>query len=128
MLWYDISISIITENIRTWNIGMNSIYLTEEQKQHWHDEGYLILRQVLSSKEVEEILTAVDKVIESYVQQTPKLQGTRFGSGAFTIIRAIERTPTLDSLTDHPNTFGTILSLMGSVSTNYGYTNICSSS
>ena len=92
---------------------MNPIYLTEEQKQHWHDKGYLILKQVLSSTEVEEILTAVDPVIESYVQQTPKLQGTRFGSGAFTIIRAIERTTKLDVLSDHQNTFGTILSLMG---------------
>lgn len=92
---------------------MNSIYLTEEQKQHWHDEGYLVLKQVLSSTEVEEILTAVDDVIESYVQETQDFQDTRFGTGAFTIIRAIERTATLDSLSDHPNTFGTILSLMG---------------
>lgn len=104
--------NIITNSISN-GIYMNSIYLTEEQKQHWHDEGYLILRQVLSSIEVEEILTAVDTVIESYVQESPNFQGTRFGSGAFTIIRAIERTANLDSLTDHPNTFGTILSLMG---------------
>ncbi|RKU25156.1 hypothetical protein C6497_16545 [Candidatus Poribacteria bacterium] len=92
---------------------MNSIYLTEDQKKQWHEEGYLILRQVLTSKEIEEVLTAVDEVIESYVQQSPNLQGNRFGAGAFTIIRAIERTHTLDPLTDHPNTFGTILSLMG---------------
>lgn len=75
--------------------------------------GYILLKQVLSPTEVEEILTEVDRVIESYVQESPNLQGTRFGSGAFTIIRAIERTDILDSLTDHLNTFGIILSLMG---------------
>ena len=35
------------------------------------------------------------------------------GTGAYTIIRAIERTDALDLLTDHPRTFGTILALMG---------------
>ena len=56
----------------------------------------------------------MDSVIETYVQETPNLQGNnRFGKGAYTIIRAIERTDALDPLTDHPRTFGTILSLMG---------------
>ncbi|MCG9129542.1 phytanoyl-CoA dioxygenase family protein [Candidatus Poribacteria bacterium] len=92
---------------------MNTVYLSEEQKQHWHDNGYLILKHVLSSTEVDDILNAVDTVIESYVRESTNFQGTRFGSGAFTIIRAIERTDALDLLTDHPNTFGKILSLMG---------------
>ena len=58
-------------------------------------------------------MASVDSAIETYVQETPNLQGSRFGKGAYTIIRAIERADALDPLTDHPRIFGTILSLMG---------------
>ncbi len=92
---------------------MESLYLTDTQQKHWQEQGYLILKQVLSAAEIEILLAAIDPVIEDYVRQTPSLHGSRFGKGAFTIIRAIERTDVLDPLTDHPHTFGTILSLMG---------------
>ena len=92
---------------------MISPYLTDVQQKQWQKEGFLIIKNVLSPTEIETLLTAVDSVIETYVQQTPSLQGTRFGKGAYTIIRAIEQTDALDVLTDHPRIFGTILSLMG---------------
>ena len=93
---------------------MVSPYLTDVQRKVWQNDGFLILKNVLSAAEVETLLEAVDTVIETYVQETPSLQqGNRFGKGAYTIIRAIERTDALDPLTDHPHTFGTILSLMG---------------
>ncbi len=85
-------------------------HLTEAQQQQWHEQGFLLLKQVLKPTEIETLLIAVDTVIETYVQQTPSLKG---GKGAYTIIRAIERTDALDRLTDHPCTFGTILALMG---------------
>lgn len=98
---------------------MVSQYLTEEQRAHWNEEGYLLLKQVLSPKEVHTLLKAVDAVVENYVQseeygtETCRRGISQFGRGAFTIIRAIERTDALDILTDHPKIFGTILSLMG---------------
>lgn len=92
---------------------MISAYISETQQKQWQEQGFLLLKQVLSTKEIETLLNAVDTVIEEYVQETPNLQENRFGKGAFTIIRAIERTDALDVLTDHPKTFGTILSLMG---------------
>lgn len=92
---------------------MHTQYLTIAQQKQWYEEGYILLRQVLSTAEIETLLLAVDSVIETYVKQTPSLQGTRFGKGAYTIIRAIERTDALDMLTDHPNTFGSILTMMG---------------
>jgi len=92
---------------------MESPYLTDTQQKHWQEQGYLLIKQVLSPTEIETLLIAVDSVIKSYVQQTPSLRGTPYGKGAYTIIRAIERTDALDSLTDHPRTFGTILSMMG---------------
>ena len=79
-------------------------YLTEEQREHWNEEGYLVLKQVLSPEEIRTLLNAVDPVVEDYVQE-------EFGGDApraFTIIRAIERTDALDILTDHANIFGTI--------------------
>ena len=93
---------------------MLSPYLTDVQQKVWQTEGYLLIKNVLSPAEIETLLAAVDSAIEIYVQETPSLQGNnRFGKGAYTIIRAIERTDALDPLTDHPRTFGTILSLMG---------------
>ena len=83
-------------------------YLTEKQREHWNEEGYLVLKQVLSPEEIRMLLKAVDPVIEDYVQEELGADAPR----AFTIIRAIERTEALDILTDHPKTFGTILSLM----------------
>lgn len=88
-------------------------YLTDLQRKQWHEEGFLLIKQVLSPAEIKGLLTVVDAVIEAYCQRTSSLQGTRFGKGAYTIIRAIEQTAALDALTDHPRTFGTILSLMG---------------
>jgi hypothetical protein len=92
---------------------MVSPYLTDVQQKEWQKEGFLIIKNVLSPAEIETLLTGVDSVIETYVQETPSLQGSRFGKGAYTIIRAIEYTDALDPLTDHPHIFGTILSLIG---------------
>ena len=93
---------------------MVSPYLTDVQQKEWEKEGFLLIKNVLSSAEIETLLKSVDSVIETYVQETPSLQGNnRFGKGAYTIIRSIELTDALDPLTDHPHTFGTILSLMG---------------
>ncbi|MCZ6678682.1 MAG: phytanoyl-CoA dioxygenase family protein [Candidatus Poribacteria bacterium] len=92
---------------------MGTAYLTAEQRKHWNEEGYLIVKQVVSPEEIHTILKAVDTVVEGYVQEEYGPDTPRFGRGAFTIIRAIERTDALDILTDHPKIFGTILSLMG---------------
>ena len=71
---------------------MVSPYLTDVQRKEWEKEGFLIIKNVLSSAEIEILLTAVDSAIETYVQETPNLQGDNpFGKGAYTIIRAIER-------------------------------------
>ncbi len=92
---------------------MDTGYISDAQRKHWHEHGYLQLKHVLNPSEISTLLEAVDSVIVAYVKETQGLQGTRFGKGAYTIIRAIERTNALDPLTDHQRTFGTILSLMG---------------
>ena len=45
-------------------------YLTEEQRKHWDEQGYLIVKQVLSPDEVRTLLESVDSVIEGYVRET----------------------------------------------------------
>ena len=92
---------------------METDYLSNAQRKHWHEQGYLQLKQVLTPTEVETLLKSVDKVIADYVNEMQGFQGTLFGKKAYTIIRAIEKTDALDLLTDHHKTFGTILSLMG---------------
>ena len=80
---------------------MISPYLTDVQQKEWQKEGFLLIKNVLSPAEIQTLLVSVDSAIETYVQETPNLQGTRFGKGAYTIIRAIERTDALDPLTIH---------------------------
>ena len=45
-------------------------YLTDEQRKHWDEQGYLIVKQVLSPEEVCTLLDAVDSAIEDYIRET----------------------------------------------------------
>ena len=104
---------------------MLSPYLTDVQQKEWQTDGYLLLKSVLSPAEIEVLLEAVDAVIETYVQETPNLQqGNRFGKGAYTIIRAIERTDALDPLTDHPTHLRYDSLVDGALSSGYGHTDL----
>ena len=100
---------------------MLSPYLTEVQQKEWQKEGFLIIKNVLSPEEIQTLLASVDSVIETYVQETPSLQGNnRFGKGAYTIIRAIERTDALRP-THRPSTYLRHDPLVnGSLSPDYG--------
>ena len=62
-------------------------YLTEAERKHWDEQGYLIVKQVLSPEEIRTLLEAVDPVIEDYVRETDGPDAPQFGRGAFTIIR-----------------------------------------
>ena len=48
--------------------GQKSV-LTEEQKQQWKEDGYLVLKGVLSSKEVKTLTAVVDQMYEEHLQQ-----------------------------------------------------------
>ena len=62
---------------------MVSPYLTEVQQKEWQTEGFLLIKNVLSPAEIDTLLTAVDSAIETYVQETPSLQGNNpFGKGS----------------------------------------------
>ena len=81
--------------------------LTKQMRQHWQEEGYLLLKNVLSRQEAAAYLDEADRVIAAYSGADPE----RYG--AYTITQTLERTPAFDPLMDHPESFGVILDLMG---------------
>ncbi len=83
--------------------------LTKSQRQHWQEQGYLHLKQILPRTEAQGYLEAANTVIERYEKETPDIRQ----KGVYTIIRTLERTAGLDPLMDHPNLFPVILDLMG---------------
>ena len=50
---------------------MSSAYLTDVQQKVWQNDGFLILKNVLSPTEIEALLEAVDSVIENLCPRDP---------------------------------------------------------
>ena len=88
---------------------MAEIRLSKSMRGQWDEQGYLVLKQAIPRDEVASYLAEADRVIETYTRADPE----RYSSGAYTIVRTLERTSGLDGLMDHPGTFGVILDLMG---------------
>lgn len=109
----------------SYNINQNSLGdkkaqtfpppLSKEQLSSWHQNGYLILENMLSQHEIDKLLRAVDTIIllhektQSDVKSTKKAHGKEY----YNIHNPFDYTSTLDYLLDHPKTFDIITFLMG---------------
>lgn len=94
---------------------MTSGATLEAQRRSWDEDGYVFLPKVLSSREVDDTLRGIDRLIDDFYRQkdgAPDTNVERDGIGV-KILQAIGRTDLLDPLLDHPNTFGSILALGG---------------
>lgn len=90
--------------------------VTPEQRQHWEEQGYLLLEQALSPAMTAQLLGRVNEVLEAYDRERLFSQqngAAREQAQAFKIACAITETDALDILTDHPATFPWLLMLLG---------------
>jgi len=80
--------------------------VNHQQRRHWREQGYLLVRGALTAREVRKLLRAADALLATteLIEQ---------GNGAFKIDQAISRTNALDKLTDHPRVFPLLLDLLG---------------
>jgi hypothetical protein len=83
--------------------------LNDEQRQHWEDQGYLHLKNIVPREEISTCLSAVDQLLEQHEHDNPADRE----KGAYVISQALFRTAALDHLMDHSNLIGILLDLMG---------------
>lgn len=83
--------------------------LTREESLHWREQGYLLLPGALAGREVEELLAAVDGLLEVEEGGLRPQGGVQAGK----LDRAVERTAAFDPLLDHPAVFGAVVAFLG---------------
>ncbi len=86
--------------------GQKSI-LTEEQKRQWKEDGYLVLKDILSSEEIENLTAVVDRMYEEHLQQPDVEPGAGLDRR-----NVMEEHDIFVELIDHPVTFPVVLELM----------------
>lgn len=87
---------------------MNSNVLTEEQKHQWKEDGYIILKNVLSSDEIKNLTTAIDQMYEEH-QKQPDVKP----NAGLDRRNVMEDNDIFVELIDHPAMFPVVLELMG---------------
>ncbi|MYE89278.1 phytanoyl-CoA dioxygenase family protein [Candidatus Poribacteria bacterium] len=86
--------------------GQESV-LTDKQKQQWKEDGYLVLKGILSSEEVENLTAVVDQMYEDHLQQ-PDVKP----DAGLDRRNVMEDHDIFVGLMDHPATFPIVLELM----------------
>ena len=82
--------------------------LTKEQKFDWKKNGYILLRNVLSRKEIENLTTVIDQMYEEYLQQSDVSPNSEFDRR-----NVMEENDLFIKLMDHTKKFPVVLELMG---------------
>ena len=91
--------------------------LTEEQKCQWKEDGYLVLKGVLSDEEIKNVTTVVDQMDEEHREQLHS-EGVQNESDVkpytgLNKLNIIENSDIFVELMDHPVTFPVVLELLG---------------
>lgn len=91
--------------------------LTEEQKYQWKEEGYLVLKGVLSAEEIKSLAAVIDQIDEENRKQL-RSEGPQNGSdvkpyAGLNKLNIVEDNDIFIELMDHPVTFPVVLELLG---------------
>ena len=82
--------------------------LTEEQTCHWKQNGYLLLRGILSSDEIHKLTDIVDQMRAEHLEQPDAEPHHDFDQR-----NVMEENDIFVGMMDHPVTFPIVLELMG---------------
>lgn len=95
----------------------NAPILTREERKHWDEHGFLLIRNCLSSEEVERLTCSLGSLAEESTSwpadKTSSFTSTAGNGKHLDIIKLPFLSDDAHHLMDHPNVFGRILSLMG---------------
>lgn len=92
-------------------------FLTAEEREHWEQNGFLLVKNCLSEEEIEKAaasLSALSTESDAWDEMKRKTYLSSAGNGKHLDVVGLPLvTDSVDFLLDHPNIFGRILSLMG---------------
>jgi ectoine hydroxylase-related dioxygenase (phytanoyl-CoA dioxygenase family) len=95
----------------------NAPALSDEERSHWHENGFLLVRNCLSDDEVTRLTESLAELAEASMkwpeQQRVDHLSTAGNGKHLDIVGLPFLTDSTDFLMDHRNIFGKILSLMG---------------
>ncbi|MCZ6676781.1 MAG: phytanoyl-CoA dioxygenase family protein [Candidatus Poribacteria bacterium] len=87
--------------------GQTSV-LTDKQKRQWKEDGYLVLKDALSSEEIKNLTAVVDQMYEEHLKQPDVKPNTGLDRR-----NVMKENDIFVELMDHPVTFPVVLELMG---------------
>lgn len=89
--------------------------LTPQDLKAWHQDGFLVIKDVIPRHEIDDLLKGVDEVLSIHQSTQSDLKNTEHvhGKEYFNIHKALEYTDSLDYLLDHPKVFDITTFLMG---------------
>lgn len=91
--------------------------LSDEERRHWNENGFLVIRNCLDEGEVARLTASLADLAECSAQWSEEQRASCTSSAGngrhLDIVGLPFVTETADFLMDHPNIFGKILSLMG---------------
>ncbi|MBS0185968.1 MAG: phytanoyl-CoA dioxygenase family protein [Proteobacteria bacterium] len=92
-----------------------NIPLNNTELENWHQNGFLLLKNILKEDETKKLLNIVDRIILKHHSEKLKEKNTKFAHGKeyFNIHNPFDYTKQLDYLLDHPKTFDIVTYLMG---------------
>ena len=96
---------------------MEIVVLTEEQRCQWKEEGYLVLKGVLSAEEIKSLTAVIDQMDEEHRKQLCS-EDSQSGSdvkpyAGLNKLNIIGENEVFIGLMDHPVTFPVVLELLG---------------
>lgn len=96
-------------------MDIKTLPLTEEQLNSWHQNGFLILKNVLTDIEKKDLKAAVDDIVEKHENGSEGTRNTKKSHGKeyYNIHNPFDYTDQLDYLIDHPKVFDVVTYLMG---------------
>lgn len=92
---------------------MPSPPITDEEKLHFRQNGYLLVRSAITTDEVRSLLAEVERLAMDANTRGHAVREKNYHSGSYKLARALRLSSVFDPLLDHPSYFGKLVSLMG---------------
>jgi hypothetical protein len=90
------------------------VYLEPKDLEAFNQNGYILLREVLSKSAVKSLLNEVNSLVDSANEEGTIFHEEYYHEKSYKLGRILRLTESFDHLIDHPGYFGKIVSLIGS--------------
>ena len=87
--------------------------ITPAEDRAFRENGFLLLKKVLTPSEVNSLLAEVDRVVEDAVSIGAERREAIYHHNSYRLVRALRTSDAFDYLIDHPGYFGKLVSLIG---------------